>query len=148
MNTAVYAPAKGMTWVPGGTFAMGSEHFYPEERPVRRVAVEGFWIDRSPVTVAQFRRFVTETRYVTVAERPLDPADFPGADPASLVPGSLVFQKTRGLAPPGGAGIERGRTPSPSGHACRLRGRRRVRGMGGQGAPDRGRMGARGTRRP
>jgi formylglycine-generating enzyme len=96
MNTAVFAPAKGMTWVPGGTFAMGSDHFYPEERPVRSVAVEGFWIDRSPVTVAQFRRFVTETRYVTVAERPLDPADFPGAEPSALVPGSLVFHRTPG----------------------------------------------------
>jgi formylglycine-generating enzyme required for sulfatase activity len=96
MSTAVYAPAKGMTWVPGGTFAMGSEHFYPEEHPVRPVAVEGFWIDRSPVTVAQFRRFVTETRYVTVAERPLDPADYPGVEPAALVPGSLVFHKTPG----------------------------------------------------
>ena len=96
MNTAAYAPAKGMTWVPGGTFVMGSEHFYAEERPARDVTVEGFWIDRSPVTVAQFRRFVSETRYVTVAERPPDPADFPGADPAALVPGSLVFHKTRG----------------------------------------------------
>jgi formylglycine-generating enzyme required for sulfatase activity len=48
----------GMKWVPGGEFAMGSEDFYPEERPVRRVAVEGFWIDEHPVTVAEFRRFV------------------------------------------------------------------------------------------
>jgi formylglycine-generating enzyme len=96
MSTAVRAPAKGMTWIPGGTFAMGAEHFYPEESPVRRVSVDGFWIDRAPVTVAQFRRFATETRYVTVAERPLDPADYPDADPAALVPGSLVFHKTPG----------------------------------------------------
>lgn len=59
--------------VPGGEFAMGSEGFYPEERPVRRVAVEGFWIDEHPVTVAEFRRFVKDTGYVTVAERSLDP---------------------------------------------------------------------------
>jgi formylglycine-generating enzyme required for sulfatase activity len=85
-----------MAWVPGGTFAMGSEQFYPEERPVRSVEVEGFWIDRQPVTVAQFGRFVGETGYTTVAERPLDPADYPDADPAALVPGSLVFHKTRG----------------------------------------------------
>ncbi len=87
---------KGMTWIPGGTFLMGSEAFYPEERPVRRVAVDGFWMDEHPVTNAQFRRFVKATRYVTVAERPLNPADYPDADPSLLVPGSLVFQKTRG----------------------------------------------------
>jgi formylglycine-generating enzyme required for sulfatase activity len=58
--------------------------------------VAGFWIDERPVTVARFRRFVKATGYVTVAERPLDPADFPGADPAELVPGSLVFRRTRG----------------------------------------------------
>jgi formylglycine-generating enzyme len=90
------APAKGMTWVPGGAFAMGSDEFYPEERPVRRVAVDGFWIDRHPVTVAHFRRFVADTGYVTVAERPLDPADYPDAEPEALVPGSLVFRKSRG----------------------------------------------------
>ena len=85
-----------MAWVPGGEFAMGSDAFYPEEGPVRRVAVDGFWIDRDPVTVAQFRRFVKATGYVTVAERPLDPADYPDADPSALVPGALVFQPARG----------------------------------------------------
>jgi formylglycine-generating enzyme len=75
---------------------MGSEDFYPEEAPCRRVAVDGFWIDARPVTVAEFRRFVKATGYVTVAERPLDPAAFPGADPDELVPGSLVFRPTRG----------------------------------------------------
>lgn len=87
---------KGMAWVPGGAYAMGSEDFYPEERPVREVEVDGFWMDRHPVTVAQFRRFVAETGYTTVAERPLDPADYPDAAPSSLVPGSLVFHKTTG----------------------------------------------------
>src|SRR3954452_4888714 len=86
----------GMRRIPGGSFLMGSEHFYPEERPVRRVDVAGFWIDERPVTVARFRRFVKATGYVTVAERPLDPAEFPGADLAELVPGSLVFRRTRG----------------------------------------------------
>jgi formylglycine-generating enzyme len=85
----------GMKRIPGGEFAMGSEDFYPEEAPVRRVAVEGFWIDERPVTVGQFRRFVKQTRYVTVAERPLDPALYPDADPAVLVPGSLVFRPAR-----------------------------------------------------
>jgi sulfatase modifying factor 1 len=89
---------RDMVPIPGGTFLMGSERFYPEERPVRQVAVDGFWIDRGPVTVSEFRRFVDATGYVTVAERPLDPADFPGADPALLVPGSLVFRKTDGPA--------------------------------------------------
>jgi formylglycine-generating enzyme len=85
-----------MVWIPGGEFAMGSDRFYPEERPVRRVGVDGFWIDERPVTLADFRRFVKATGYVTVAERPLDPADYPDADPSALVPGSLVFRPTRG----------------------------------------------------
>jgi len=85
-----------MLWVPGGTFAMGSEDFYPEEGPVHPVSVDGFWIDRHPVTAAEFRRFVRETKYVTFAERPLNRADFPDADPDLLVPGSLVFRKTAG----------------------------------------------------
>jgi len=85
-----------MAWVPGGMFAMGSNDFYPEERPVHRVVVDGFWIDRHPVTVREFRRFVAETGHVTVAERPLNPADYPEADPELLVPGSLVFRPTDG----------------------------------------------------
>jgi sulfatase modifying factor 1 len=89
-------PAKDMVWVPGGGFAMGSADFYPEERPVRPVEVEGFWMDEHPVTVAEFRRFVKATEYVTVAERPPDPADYPGADPTLLHPGSLVFHATAG----------------------------------------------------
>jgi formylglycine-generating enzyme required for sulfatase activity len=85
-----------MTWIPDDEFAMGDNRFYPEERPVRRVQVEGFWIDECPVTAAEFRRFVRETRHVTLAERELDPADYPGAAPADLVPGSLVFRKSAG----------------------------------------------------
>ena len=90
---------KGMAWVPGGSFLMGSEDFYPEERPVRPAGVDGFWMDRHPVTVAAFRRFVKATGYLTVAERPLEPARYPGADPALLVPGALVFRKTPGPVP-------------------------------------------------
>lgn len=85
-----------MSWIPGGTFRMGSADFYPEERPVHRVRVDGFWMDRHPVTVEAFRRFVKATGYVTVAERPPDPADYPGADAALLVPGSLVFCRPAG----------------------------------------------------
>jgi sulfatase modifying factor 1 len=92
------ARTKNMTWVPGGRFLMGSADFYPEERPVRAVEVDGFWIDTRPVTVAEFRRFVTATGYVTVAERPLEAAQYPGADPALLSPGSLVFFPTSGPA--------------------------------------------------
>ena len=74
----------GMTWVPGGSFLMGSVAFYPEERPVRPVELDGFWMDDHPVTVAEFRRFVAATSYVTVAERPLDLAQYPGAAPAGV----------------------------------------------------------------
>lgn len=75
---------------------MGSEEFYPEERPVHEVTIDGFWMDRHLVTNEQFARFVDETGYITVAERPLDPADYPGAPAENLVPGALVFHKTRG----------------------------------------------------
>jgi formylglycine-generating enzyme required for sulfatase activity len=75
---------------------MGSDAFYPEERPVHTAAVERFWIDARPVTLAEFRRIVKATGYVTVAERDLDPELYPDADPALLVPGSLVFRPTRG----------------------------------------------------
>ncbi len=85
-----------MVWIPSGAFLMGCNDFYPEERPVHRVAVDGFWMDEHPVTVAEFRRFVKATGYVTWAERPPDPADYPGADPELLVPGSLVFKRTSG----------------------------------------------------
>ena len=95
-HTQSRPPATGMARVPGGSFLMGSDDFYPEERPVRRAEVDGFWIDDHPVTVAEFRRFVAATGYITVAERPLDPAQYPGADPALLKPGSLVFRPSAG----------------------------------------------------
>ena len=89
-------PGKNMVWVPGGTFAMGSNDFYPEERPVRGVRVDGFWIDAHPVTVAAFRRFVRATGHVTVAERQREDAYDAGVDPDLHAPGSLVFRKTFG----------------------------------------------------
>ena len=70
---------------------MGSDEHYPEERPAYPRDVEPFGIERHLVTNAQFAAFVAATGYVTVAEEPIDPADFPGADPAELVPGALVF---------------------------------------------------------
>jgi formylglycine-generating enzyme len=90
------AGRKNMLFITGGTLLMGSESFYPEEAPVREVLVGDFWIDRHAVTVAEFRRFVKATGYVTVAEKELDGSAYPDADPDLLVPGSLVFQKTSG----------------------------------------------------
>src|SRR5438034_10900841 len=85
-----------MVEVPSGTFWMGSDRFYPEERPVREVSVDGFSIDRHPVTVAEFRRFVKATGHVTWAEHAPKAADYPDADLELLVPGSLVFGKPYG----------------------------------------------------
>jgi formylglycine-generating enzyme len=83
-----------MVELSAGTFRMGSAGFYPEERPVREVGVGDFAIDRGPVTVAQFARFVERTGYVTVAERAPAAADYPDADPSLLVAGSAVFHPT------------------------------------------------------
>jgi formylglycine-generating enzyme required for sulfatase activity len=80
-----------MVWIPGGTYRMGSDRHYPEEAPVHRVSVDGFWMDRTPVTNAQFRKFVDATGHITFAEIPPDPKDYPGALPHMLQPGSLVF---------------------------------------------------------
>jgi formylglycine-generating enzyme required for sulfatase activity len=85
-----------MAWIPGGRFLMGSEDFYDNEKPVHPVTVDGLWMDKHPVTVNQFKEFVAQTGYVTVAERPLDADDYPEADPDLLVPGSLVFHMTNG----------------------------------------------------
>ncbi|MFM9086752.1 MAG: formylglycine-generating enzyme family protein [Cyanobium sp.] len=89
-------PAQGMVWIPGGRFLMGSDHHYPEEAPAHQVQVEGFWMDRTPVTNAQFQKFVKATGHVTLAELPADPADYPDALPERLAPSSIVF------VPPGG----------------------------------------------
>ena len=85
----------GMVWVPGGTFWMGCENCgMPDALPSHLVSVDGFWMDRTPVTNAEFQRFVAATRYVTVAERELDPALYPGVPKDKLVPGSAVFTPT------------------------------------------------------
>ena len=80
-----------MVWIPGGTFTMGSDAHYPEERPSHRVTVDGFWMDRSPVTNARFSRFVEATGHTTFAELPPNPAEYPGAPRELLYAGSLVF---------------------------------------------------------
>ncbi|MFV3078010.1 formylglycine-generating enzyme family protein [Niveispirillum fermenti] len=89
----------GMAHITGGTFTMGSDRFYPEEKPRRRVRVGSFWIDTTPVTNAQFDAFVTATGYRTFAELPPDPRLYPGMDPSLAVAGSAVFQKTAGPVP-------------------------------------------------
>ena len=81
----------GMIWIPGGTFRMGSDSHYLEEAPVHRVTVSGFWIDRTPVTNRDFRKFVNETGYITFAEIAPNPKDYPGALPGKLKAASLVF---------------------------------------------------------
>ena len=95
-----------MITVPGGTFRMGSDRHYPEEAPVHRVTVDGFWIDRSPVTNREFRRFVKATGYVTVAETAPDPKDYPGALPHMLKPGRLSSPRPgiRSICATGGSG--------------------------------------------
>lgn len=91
-------PRRGATLValPGGAFTMGSDRHYAEERPAHPMVVPGFAIDDTCVTNAEFAAFVQATGYVTVAERPLDPALYPGAKPQMLQPGSLVFHMTEG----------------------------------------------------
>ena len=102
-------PPGGMVWVPGGEFSMGASDAGPsgrppmemltDARPIHRVAVDGFWMDATEVTNAQFAAFVEATGYVTVAERAPSPADLPGVPPESLVAGSAVFTPTPAPVP-------------------------------------------------
>ena len=94
-TTTVDLKLEQMVWIEGGTFTMGSNHHYPEEAPTHTVNVGGFWMDPSPVTNEEFSRFVAETGHVTLAERPANPADYPGAKPELLAPSSVVFAKPR-----------------------------------------------------
>jgi sulfatase modifying factor 1 len=95
------APAPlGMAWVPGGTFWMGCENCgMPDALPAHLVSVDAFWMDRTPVTNAEFAEFVQATGYVTIAERPLDPREFPGVPGDKLKPGSAVFRPTAQAVP-------------------------------------------------
>jgi formylglycine-generating enzyme required for sulfatase activity len=90
------APFDNMVWVPGGEFRMGSDTHYPEEAPAHRVRVGGFWMDRFTVTNSEFARFADATGYVTLAEKPANPADYPGALPHMLAPSSTMFKKPSG----------------------------------------------------
>ena len=88
------ASTNNMVWIPTGTFWMGSDVGQEDEKPPHQVNVDGFWLDKTEVTNEKFEEFVRATSYVTVAERKLDPKDFPGVDPSALVPGSIVFSPT------------------------------------------------------
>lgn len=89
-------PPSGMAWIPAGTYRLGSDHHYKEEAPAHDATLPGFFIDTCATTNAAFAAFVAATGYVTVAERPLDPAAYPGVDTALLLPGALVFHMTQG----------------------------------------------------
>jgi len=99
------APSGDLIWIPGGTFRMGSDHHYPEEAPAHRVTVDGFWMDRAPVTNARFRKFVEATGHVTFAEIVPRAQDYPGALPEMLYAGSLVFTPPSAEVPLGNAHI-------------------------------------------
>jgi formylglycine-generating enzyme required for sulfatase activity len=96
----------GMVWIPGGEFTMGtdSDLGWPDEKPAHRVRVDGFWMDATDVTNAQFREFVEATGYGTTAEKPPDaeeilrqmPPGTPVPPKEKLVPGALVFTPTKG----------------------------------------------------
>src|SRR5262245_56572585 len=100
------APPSRMLWIPGGEFTMGTDSNlgWADEKPAHRVRVDGFWMDETDVTNAQFRQFVEATGYVTTAEKPLDaeeilrqlPPDTPPPPKENLLPGSLVFMPTTG----------------------------------------------------
>lgn len=89
-SVGVPAVRAGMVWVPGGTFTIG-DTLYPEELPLREISVEGFWMDRTEVTNAEFAAFVDATGYITVPERPVDTVAHPGLPPEMQLPGAVVF---------------------------------------------------------
>ena len=78
----------GMTWIPGGSFTMGSDHGFPEEGPAVAATVPGFWMDATEVTNAQFAEFVAATGYRTLAERGVRSG---AATDAPIIAGSAVF---------------------------------------------------------
>ena len=158
------APDPEMVWIAGGGFRMGSDRHYPEERPVHQASVDGFWIDRRPVTNEEFARFVEETGHVTFAELVPKPEDYPGALPEMLYAGSLVFVKPAGPVDRGQIGnwwqyMKDADWRHPQGPGSSIAGLERhpvvhvayercrgVRPMGGQGAADGSRVGVCGPR--
>jgi sulfatase modifying factor 1 len=108
-NQPNYPNPPGMVWIPGGEFSMGSDHASEslcglpgvtrDAGPIHRVYVDGFWMDETEVTNAQFRKFVDETGYITVAEMKPTAEEFPGAPEENLVAGSTVFAPTPTAVP-------------------------------------------------
>ena len=110
-KTAPPGPApEGMVWIPGGEFSMGSDGkcdgksccspaTVADALPIHRVYVDGFWMDATDVTNAEFEKFVKATGYVTIAERAPTKEEFPSAPPENLVAGSVVFTPTSGPVP-------------------------------------------------
>ena len=92
------ARPEDLIWIEGRAFSMGSDDHYPEEAPAHPVKVDGFWIERTPVTNRKFSEFVKATGHVTVAEKAPDPKDYPGAIPEMLRAGSLVFTQPKSVA--------------------------------------------------
>lgn len=100
---------QGMAWIPGGDFSMGAQRVEGmnevgmqatlDSQPIHRVYVDGFWIDKTDVTNAEFEKFVTATGYVTIAERKPRAKDFPGAPPENLVAGAVVFSPPGHMVP-------------------------------------------------
>jgi formylglycine-generating enzyme len=105
-RTLPRSPApEGMVWIPGGEFSMGSDGKRDGESccspatvadalPIHRVYVDGFWMDATVVTNAEFAKFIQATGYVTLAERAPTKEEFPTAPPENLVAGSIVFTPT------------------------------------------------------
>ena len=124
-------PARDMVWIPGGTFRMGSDDHYPEERPVHEVAVDGFWMDEHQVTVIEFRRFVKATGYVTrrraAARARRLPGRRPGAARAGLarLPGRPAGRSTSTTTGTGGIGCPGRSWRHPEGPGSDLDGRDR-----------------------
>jgi formylglycine-generating enzyme required for sulfatase activity len=81
-----------MARIPGGRYRIGSDRFYPEERPSREVTIPEFQIELAPVTNAQFASFVAATGYVTISEQPPDPQLYPNLTSDQRLPASAVFQ--------------------------------------------------------
>ncbi len=100
---------EGMVWIPGGEFSMGSDAtddslcelpgLTRDAQPIHRVYVDGFWMDATEVTNAQFAKFVEATGYITIAERKPTQEEFPTAPPENLIAGSTVFTPTSTAVP-------------------------------------------------
>src|SRR6187399_1457746 len=94
------AAPEGMAWIPAGEFSMGSnEPMFGDARPIHRVKLNGYWMDKTEVTNADFEKFVKATGYVTIAEQKPRAEDFPGAPPENLVAGSVVFSPPKESVP-------------------------------------------------